>query len=78
MWVRSAAAVFISSCSTARERTSAFVAPFFFPVIVQLLGLLTGVIQAYIFALLAMVYIASAGSTPEEDERANTTPSKGD
>ncbi len=26
----------------------------------QLLGLLTGVIQAYIFAVLAMVYIASA------------------
>jgi F-type H+-transporting ATPase subunit a len=26
----------------------------------QLLGLLTGLIQAYIFAVLAMVYIASA------------------
>lgn len=34
--------------------------PFFFPVIMQVLGLLTGVIQAYIFAVLAMVYIASA------------------
>ena len=34
--------------------------PLFFPVIMQVLGLLTGVIQAYIFAVLAMVYIASA------------------
>lgn len=36
------------------------VTPLFFPVIMQALGLLTGAIQAYIFALLAMVYIASA------------------
>ena len=36
------------------------IAPFFFPVVMQLLGLLTGLIQAYIFAILAMVYIASA------------------
>lgn len=36
------------------------IAPFFFPVVMQLLGLLTGLIQAYIFAVLAMVYIASA------------------
>ncbi len=31
------------------------VMPFFFPVLMQLLGLLTGVIQAYVIALLAMV-----------------------
>jgi F-type H+-transporting ATPase subunit a len=37
-------------------------APFFFPVVMQLLGLITGMIQAYIFAVLAMVYIASATS----------------
>jgi F-type H+-transporting ATPase subunit a len=42
------------------------IAPFFFPVLMQLLGLLTGVIQAYIFAILAMVYIASA--TREQPE----------
>ena len=36
------------------------VAPFFFPILIELLGLLTGLIQAYIFAVLAMVYIASA------------------
>lgn len=35
-------------------------APLFFPAIMQAFGLLIGVIQAYIFALLAMVYIASA------------------
>jgi len=36
------------------------VTPFFFPVVMQILGLLTGLIQAYIFAILAMVYIGSA------------------
>ncbi|NBC14461.1 MAG: F0F1 ATP synthase subunit A [Gammaproteobacteria bacterium] len=36
--------------------------PFLFPIVMQLLGLLTGMIQAYIFAVLAMVYIASASS----------------
>ena len=36
--------------------------PFLFPVVMQLLGLITGMIQAYIFAVLAMVYIASATS----------------
>ncbi len=38
--------------------------PFFFPTLMQLLGLLTGLIQAYIFAVLAMVYIAAAAGTP--------------
>ncbi|HSF29118.1 MAG TPA: F0F1 ATP synthase subunit A [Candidatus Tectomicrobia bacterium] len=36
------------------------IAPLFFPILMQALGLLTGLIQAYIFAILAMVYIASA------------------
>lgn len=36
------------------------VAPFFFPVLMDMLGLLTGLIQAYIFAILATVYISSA------------------
>jgi F-type H+-transporting ATPase subunit a len=35
------------------------IVPFFLPVAMDALGLLTGTIQAYIFALLAMVYIAS-------------------
>ena len=35
------------------------VAPLFFPVVMQAFNLLIGVIQAYIFAILAIVYIAS-------------------
>ena len=35
------------------------VAPFLFPVLMKLLGLLIGVIQAYVFAILALIYIAS-------------------
>ena len=35
------------------------VTPFLFPVVMQILGLLIGVIQAYIFAILSLVYIAS-------------------
>lgn len=42
--------------------------PFFFPVVMQVLGLLTGLIQAYIFAVLAMVYIASATQTHAGEE----------
>ena len=44
------------------------VAPFFFPVVMQVLGLLTGLIQAYIFAILAMVYIGSASRTRQRAE----------
>jgi F-type H+-transporting ATPase subunit a len=32
------------------------------------LGLLIGMVQAYIFAILAMVYIASASQTHHEEE----------
>ena len=41
------------------------IAPFFFPVVMDMLGLLTGLIQAYIFAILATVYISSATADPE-------------
>lgn len=44
------------------------VAPFFFPVVMDMLGLLTGVIQAYIFAILATVYISSATAPPSEPQ----------
>ena len=48
------------------------VAPFFFPILMDMLGLLTGVIQAYIFAILATVYISSATAVPESaDTSAN-------
>ncbi len=45
------------------------VIPLFFPIVIQLLGLLTGVIQAYIFAILAIVYIASATSNQKKENR---------
>lgn len=41
------------------------VAPLFFPVIMQAFGLLIGVIQAYIFSVLAIVYIGSATTEQE-------------
>lgn len=43
------------------------IAPFFFPVVMDMLGLLTGFIQAYIFAILATVYISSAMADPPLD-----------
>lgn len=43
------------------------IAPLVFPVVMRALGLLTGLIQAYIFAVLAMVYIASAASVRERE-----------
>ena len=36
------------------------VTPFIFPIVMTLLGLLTGMVQAYIFFILATVYIAAA------------------
>ena len=45
------------------------VAPLIFPILLQLLGLLTGLIQAYIFAILAMVYIASGTRARKEREQ---------
>ncbi len=44
------------------------VAPFFFPVVMDVLGLLTGMIQACIFAILATVYISGATApSPKKD-----------
>ncbi len=42
------------------------ITPLLFPVVMQVLGLLTGMIQAYIFAILAMVYISSASQAHHE------------
>ena len=36
------------------------ITPFLFPIVMTLLGLLTGMVQAYIFSILAGVYIAAA------------------
>jgi F-type H+-transporting ATPase subunit a len=46
------------------------VTPFVFPAAMSALGLLTGMVQAYIFSILALVYIAAAtGTKGEEVER---------
>ncbi|WP_213953418.1 F0F1 ATP synthase subunit A [Variovorax sp. dw_954] len=54
------------------------ITPFLFPVVMTLLGLLTGMVQAYIFSILAAVYIAAATrvATPGSVEQtaAPTTP----
>ena len=36
------------------------ITPFIFPIVMTMLGLLTGMVQAYIFSILAAVYIAAA------------------
>lgn len=48
-------------------------APLFFPAIMQAFGLLIGVLQAYIFAMLAMVYIASAIRVQDETRARDET-----
>jgi F-type H+-transporting ATPase subunit a len=53
------------------------VAPLLFPVVAQLFGLLIGVIQAYIFAILAMVYIASATRAHDGTDHAGASAQKG-
>jgi F-type H+-transporting ATPase subunit a len=53
------------------------VAPLFFPILLQVLELLIGQIQAFIFAVLATVYIASASQAHEEGRQralANNSP----
>jgi len=45
------------------------ITPFVFPVIMTLLGLLTGVVQAYIFFILAAVYIAAATQVRKPDPK---------
>jgi F-type H+-transporting ATPase subunit a len=44
------------------------VTPFIFPVVMSMLGLLTGMVQAYIFSILATVYVAAATRAREEAE----------
>jgi F-type H+-transporting ATPase subunit a len=39
------------------------ITPYFFPLVMTVLGLLTGMVQAYIFSILAAVYIAAATRT---------------
>ena len=42
--------------------------PLFFPIVMQAFGLLIGVIQAYVFAILALVYIASGQRAQSAEE----------
>jgi F-type H+-transporting ATPase subunit a len=44
------------------------ITPFFFPIVMTLLGLLTGMVQAYIFTILAAVYIAAATRGPSSSK----------
>ena len=51
------------------------ITPFLFPVVMTLLGLLTGMVQAYIFSILAAVYLAAATRpAPAQPEAAAATP----
>ena len=50
------------------------ITPFVFPIVMTVLGLLTGMVQAYIFSILAAVYIVAATRTRKPDsEPAPTT-----
>jgi F-type H+-transporting ATPase subunit a len=44
------------------------IVPLFVPVVMQLLGLVIGVIQAYVFAVLALVYISSAATIQKKHQ----------
>lgn len=47
------------------------ITPYFFPIAMSALGLLTGMVQAYIFSIMAAVYIAAATRGHESMHRAN-------
>ena len=47
------------------------ITPLFVPIVMQVLGLLIGQIQAYIFTVLATVYIASATRVESKPEQIN-------
>ncbi|MCB5270364.1 MAG: F0F1 ATP synthase subunit A [Candidatus Cloacimonetes bacterium] len=53
------------------------ISPFIFPIVMRILGLLTGMVQAYIFSILAGVYIAAATHTdsPKQAEVEQATAS---
>jgi len=54
------------------------VTPLFFPVVMQAFGLLTGLIQAYIFTVLATVFIAAAAGTHAKNLGPDGLPEKGE
>lgn len=46
------------------------ITPFLFPIVMTALGLLTGMVQAYIFSILAAVYLAAAMHAADDHPRA--------
>ncbi len=58
--------------------TALAIAPLFFPIIMSAVGLLVGLIQAYIFSILALVFIASATRAHQEQELTAATNEKGE
>jgi F-type H+-transporting ATPase subunit a len=46
------------------------ITPFVFPIVMTALGLLTGMVQAYIFSILATVYIAAATHVSKKKSKA--------
>jgi len=50
------------------------ITPFIFPVVMTALGLLTGMVQAYIFTILAAVYIAAATRVSKPDPEPGPAP----
>ncbi len=52
------------------------ISPFIFPVVMNALGLLTGMVQAYIFSILATVYITAAVHDSKKTDKTNSTISK--
>ena len=50
------------------------ITPFVFPIVMTMLGLLTGMVQAYIFTILAAVYIAAATHKPKTKAKLNPAP----
>jgi len=49
------------------------ITPFIFPIVMTVLGLLTGMVQAYIFSILAAVYIAAATRTRKPKQEPEPT-----
>ncbi len=52
------------------------ISPFIFPIIMNALGLLTGTVQAYIFSILATVYIAAAVRNRKETTKTKVITTK--
>ena len=52
------------------------ITPFLFPIVMTVLGLLTGMVQAYIFSILAAVYIAAAQQVQQPETESEPKPNE--